>query len=103
MATLTPIVFSSDLGKATKVFSGGGFSCFLSESGKVACFGKNTFGFDEGGLLGTGSDVPFGCAGCAPVNTLQGITFNAVTLVVQSMALGSAHACALFTVGRVMW
>ena len=98
METLAPIMFSSALGKAKKVFSGSTFSCVLFESGKIACFGANYVG-----QLGTDTDVDFGCNGCAAVNTLSGITFNAVTLVVESMSLGVLHACALFTNGKVIW
>jgi len=66
---------------------GAGFSCALTQSGAVECWGDNHFS-----QLGTGSDA----------NSLTPVTPQGLSTGVTQLAAGANFACALTTPGKVL-
>ena len=78
--------------KAVAIVAGGSFSCALTESGRVRCWGDNRYG-----QLGSGGSDSVGVGEAFDVVTTGGVPISNLTAV----AAGDSHACALASSGAI--
>ena len=86
--------------RAEQLATGGKHVCVIATSGeeskgKVKCWGSNEYG-----QLGLGDKMDRGFAQASMGDSLPFVDLG-VNLSVRKLALGKAHTCVLFTIGRV--
>ena len=91
-STVNPL----DLGELVhQIAVGHNFSCALTDSGKIKCWGRNNYG-----QLGLAHTNDIGNDSSETSNTFTPISLGARAIKISS---GSYHACALLKNGRVRW
>ncbi|MBN2358988.1 MAG: hypothetical protein JXR83_06015 [Deltaproteobacteria bacterium] len=88
---------SAQLGEVAQVVSGTAFTCALTTSGQVKCWGANSYG-----QIGQGTDVgvPLPTRVCLTGSDIGGNCTPLAT--VTALAAGSSHVCALLQSGHAM-